>query len=173
MSTTTTRHTARPSRLRVCLARLGAWTDRHDDKVTLAVVATIVTCVSALVALALIGDGIAIVESASVALIVVVMSGVSAFFAYMVGTDKATRRVSRRYSRYMNEQTDRHADALAQQKRESIGHARIGDMSAYDMSAELARLSEREQALRYALRYTVRHALVTQGNGVIWQNDNR
>jgi len=173
MSTNPNRHTARPSRSRVCLARLGAWIDRHDDTVTLAVVATIVTCVSALVALALIGDGIAVMESVSVAVITVSVSGVSAFFAYMVATDKATRRVSRRYSRYLNEQTDRHDYALAQQKRESIGHARISDMSAYDMSAELARLSERENALRYALRYTVRHALVTHGNGVTWANDNR
>jgi len=173
MSTSTTRHTARPSRRRVALARIDAWTDRHDETITLCVVGFIVACVSALVALALIGDGIAILESVSVALIVVVMSGVSAFFAYIVGNDKASRQVSRRYSRYLNEQTDKHHRELAQQKLESIGHARISDMSAYDMSAELARLSEREHSLRYALRYTVRHALVKPDNGVTWINDNR
>lgn len=109
MNTNTNRHTARPSRLRVTLARVGAWIDRHDDAVTLTVTALCVALVGTILAVALVVD---YSMTASHALMVIAVMGIMALVAsvmsYMVATDKATRRVSRRYSRYMNEQTDKH-----------------------------------------------------------------
>lgn len=150
MTTHTPRHTARPSRLRVTLARVGAWCDRHDDAITLSAVAFIVATVSALLALALVGDyAVSTRDALAVAVLAVALSALSAFFAWQVGSDRATTRVSRRYSRYLNEQTDRHERAMTR----AIGTRVISGMSTDELRAELARVSERDYALRYALRY--------------------
>lgn len=155
MTTHTQRHTARPSRARVALARLGAWLDRHDDAVTLGAVAFIVATVSTLGAIALAVDyGVSTRDAVSVAVLMVALASLSGFFAWQVANDRATARVSRRYSRYLNETNDRHERELASVKARALGVTSVSKMSAYDMSAELARLSEREHALRYALRYS-------------------
>lgn len=115
MNNNTTRHTARPSRLRVTLARVGAYLDRHDDAVTLSAVAFIVATVSALLAVALATDyAMRTRDALTVAVLAVALSALSGFFAYMVGSERATRRVSRRYSRHLNEQSDKHERALAE-----------------------------------------------------------
>jgi hypothetical protein len=160
MTTHSPRYTARPSRSRITLARVGAWFDRHDDAVTLVVVAVVVAIVSTLAVLALVVDyGVSTSHALAVAVLMVTLGAFSAFFAYIVGSDRAARRVSRRYSRHMSEQSAAHDRDYASLKARAIGTRDPREMSAYDMSAELARLSEREHALRYALRYTVRNAM--------------
>lgn len=153
MTTYTPRHTARPSRSRVARARLGAWCDRHDDAITLSAVALVVAIVSALLALALATDyDMRAHHALAVAVLAVALSALSGFFGYMVGSDRASRRVSRRYSRYLNEQRDKHERAMSL----TIGTRSVNEMSAYEMSAELARLATRDTHLRNALRVKVR-----------------
>ncbi len=163
MSTNPTqRHTARPSRSRVMRAVVGAWIDRHADALALVVVATIVTLVSALVALGLVADyDVSTRDAIAIGLIVVLMGALSGAFSYVIGNDRASRRVSRVMSRAMRQNDAQHDEQLARVMRDGIGHARISDMSAYDMSAELARLSEREYQLRYAMRYAREDGLAT------------
>lgn len=158
----TQRHTARPSRSRVMRARMGAWIDRHADTLALVVVAIIVTLVSALVALGLVTDyGVSTRDAIAIALIVVLMGSLSGAFAYAVARDRTGSRVARQYSRAMRHNDAQHDEQLARVMRDGFGHARISEMSAYEISAELARLSERESQLRYALRYSRPDGLAT------------
>jgi len=140
----THRHTARPSRLRVTLARLGAWLDRHDDAVTLAVLALVVSLATTILVIGLVTDyALAITSALMVGSVVVMLSVVSAWFAYMVGTDRATRRVSCRYSRYMSEQSDKYERKLSRVTHERDIARREASRNAY---ALLTALEETDNA---------------------------
>lgn len=139
----TNRATVRPSRLRITRARVGAWFDRHDDAVTLAVLATIVALVSAILAVALVQDyAVSVRDSIAIATIVIALSGISGAFSYLVGSERASRRVSRRYSRYLNEQSDRYRDELERVTRERDEAQRASQASRNAYRTAYARLSE-------------------------------
>lgn len=165
MSTNPThRHTARPSRSRVARARVGAWIDRNSDTLTALAVATVVVILTTLTALALIGDGISTRDAIGASAVTLASVVFASFFAYAITDDRATRRAYARYSRShaqvvatLNSQI---ADAK-RETREAIGAKPTSEMSAYEISAELARMSEREYQLRYALRYARADGMAT------------
>ena len=154
MSTNPTqRHTARPSRSRVARARLGAWIDEHADAITIGAISALVVIITTLSALILATDyGVSVRDllgNASLSLMTVAMS---AFFAWIIASDRTARRVASVWASNRNRERAQHERELAR----VIGAKQISDMSAYEMSAELARISTREENLRDALRVKVR-----------------
>lgn len=138
MNTYTPRHTARPSRSRVIRARVSGFVDRHDDALTLAVVATIVVLVSALTAVALAQDyAVSTRDALAVAVLTVALGTLSGAFSYLVGSERASRRVSRRYSRYLNEQSDKYRDELERVTRERDDARRENSRTAYALLSAL------------------------------------
>ena len=158
MSTNIHRHTARPSRSRVTRARVSAWIDRHSDALTAIAVGALVVILTALTALALISDGISTADAIGASAVSLSCVIFATFFAHILTDDRTSRRVYARWSREHNRVRDNYERDLARVKRElrdAIGGRSVSEMSAYEMSAELARMATREHDLRYALRYTV------------------
>ena len=143
---------SRPSRSRIMRARVGAWCDAHPVATLATVGALTVAILSALAVFALVGDGntlsnaIGAVGVSLCATCVAVLYAVMATHEYT--TDKVARRAHRAYARVIRE----HDAQIAQ----AIGTRNTRDMSAYQVSAELARLATREAELRDALRVKVR-----------------
>lgn len=148
----TQRHTARPSRSRVMRARVGAWLDRSPVPVLAFGGALAVLILNALLFLGLVGDGMTASDAFGVCAFALATLALAVLFAVMATethtTDKVARRHSRAYSRAIRE---RDADMAR-----AIGTRHASTMSAYEVSAELARLAERETVLRHALRVKVR-----------------
>lgn len=177
---------ARPSRSRIMRARAVAWLDRHDDAVTLTAVALIVACVSALMVLALATDyGVTVRDGVAVGTLTVALSALASFFAYMVGSERATSRVSRRYARAMNEQSDKHERAITQaENKRNIAQSNLRD-------ERQAREQDRENAA-YEYEVLMRNRNYWKScaenferlygdelrksratHGVTWENDNK
>ena len=147
----TNRATVRPSRLRITRARVGAWFDRHDDAVTLAVVATVVALVSAILAVALVQDyAVSIRDSIAIATIVIALSGISGAFSYLVGSERASRRVSRRYSRYLS-------DAQEETRRANDRHRKVVERITRARDEARREASRNAYALLTALEETDTH----------------
>ena len=149
----TQRHTARPSRSRVMRARVSAFVDRHDDAITLSVLAFVVVIVSALMAIGLAHDyGVSVRESVAIAVVIIAMGALSGAFAYIVGSERASRRVSRRYSRYMNEQRERNDNERARVRRDRDSETQTAQHYADYLNATIATLtSERDKCERATL----------------------
>lgn len=150
--TTYPKQLARPSRSRIMRARVGAWCDAHPVAMLATVGALTVALLSALAVSALVTDGntlsnaIGAVGVSLCATFVAVLYAVIATNAYT--QDKSARNHSRAFARVIRE----HDAQIAQ----AIGTRNTRDMSAYEMSAELARIRTREENLRNALSVKVR-----------------
>ena len=141
-SNPTQRHTARPSRSRVTRARVGAWIDEHDDGITIGAVAVLVVILTALSALILATDyGVSVshlLGNATLSLFAVTMS---AFFAWVVASEKTARRVASVWASERTRERARHERELEK------AHAERDDArSAFSASnATLSRvISERD-----------------------------
>lgn len=153
MSTNPTqRHTARPSRSRVTLARSIAWLDSHPV-IVLAVLGALVSLIlNAVLFVGLVGDGMTVGNAFSVCALALVTLALAVTIATACAeayyTDKVSRSHSRAFARVIRE----HDYEMAR----AIGTRNTRTMSAYEVSAELARVCERETQLRHALRVKVR-----------------
>jgi hypothetical protein len=164
MRTNPTRYTARPSRSRITRARVGAWIDRNSDTLTALAVALVVVILTTLTALALVTDGVNTRDAIGASAVTLASVLFASFFAYAITDDRATRRAYARYSRTHAQVVATLNNQIANAKRETreaIGGKPISEMSAYEISAELARMSEREHNLRYALRYSRSDGMAT------------
>lgn len=152
----TQRHTARPSRSRIMRARIGAWCDAHPVVMLTTVGALTLTLLSALAVFALISDGTTLANAVGAVGVSLCGTLIAVLYAVLAThehtTDTVSRRAHRAYARVMRERDDEMARVI----RDSIGTRSVSEMSAYEMSAELARLATREAHLRNALRVKVR-----------------
>ena len=143
---------SRPSRSRIVRARVGAWCDAHPVATLATIGALTVALLSALAVFALVSDGTTLSNAIGAVGVSLCASGVAVIYAVAAThehtTDKVTRRAHRAYARVIRE----HDAQLAQ----AIGARKTRDMSAYEVSAELARLATREADLRQALQMKVR-----------------
>jgi uncharacterized membrane protein YkgB len=157
MSTNPTqRHTARPSRSRVTRARVGAWIDDHADGITIGAIIALVAILTTLSALILATDyGVSVSHLLGNATLSLSAVAMSAFFAWIIASDRTARRVASVWAKERNRERAQHERDTAYLVSRMIGAKEISDMSAYEMSAELARMTEREYQMRYALRYAV------------------
>lgn len=152
----TQRHTARPSRSRVTLARAIAWLDSHPVIMLAMLGALAVLILNGLLFLGLVGDGMTASNAFGVCAFALATLALAVTIAVMATeahtTDKVARSHSRAYSRAYSRVIREHDDQMAR----AIGTRHASTMSAYELSAELARVSERETQLRHALRVKVR-----------------
>lgn len=151
---TTPRHTARPSRSRVTLARSIAWLDSHPV-IVLAVLGALVSLIlNAVLFVGLVGDGMTVGNAFSVCALALVTLALAVTIATACAeayyTDKVSRshsrafaRVIREHDREMSEQTDRHADTLARLTRDEMRATKERD-EAYTKGARefVVRLGE-------------------------------
>ena len=149
--TTNPTQLSRPSRSRIMRARVGAWCDAHPVAMLATVGAITVALLSALAVFALVTDGNTLSNAIGAVGVSLCATFVAVLYAVMATNvytqDKSARNHTRAFSRVIRE----HDAQIAQ----AIGTRNTRDMSAYEMSAELARIRTREENLCDALRVKV------------------
>jgi hypothetical protein len=132
------------------LDRASAYFDRHIVAFTV----TFSTLATVALALMVAFDD----DREAVAVVAIATPAFVAFLAF-VATEDATTRLRHREWRASARRLIAQRDAMVVEHeralRDAIGGKSVGEMSAYEMSAELARMATREHELRHALRYAV------------------
>lgn len=131
MTTNTQRHTARPSRSRVSLARVIGWADSHSFGLTLGVACVIFVMMTASMGFAIRHDlGVAVRDSVLIAVLSALITIITLFFACSLASEYATKKTERVWRRiYSRSEVER---ALAVEQRNTARQERDEIAKRYD-----------------------------------------